>query len=177
MNFERVQAGSVCGVDTHDWKVFDRILRDIQYIDSWEVVDPFARNCPLAKKWSNDLNPTTAARFHNDASEWLPTVPSSIADLVIFDPPFSAIQAERKYGEHINIYNQPHIIPDMMLEINRILKPSGLLVKFGYNSTRHLKTLEFVKGYLVNFGGLRNDVIVTVWKKNQTSILEWGGEE
>lgn len=170
MNLERIREGSYSGRDTHLWKSFGRILKHIGYEASWEVVDPFARNCPLAHRWSNDLNPTTSAKFNLDAQDFLEGVPSNVADLVIFDPPFSEPQAERKYGEGANLYSEPGRIPDMMLEIGRILKPSGLLMKFGYNSSRHWAGLQLLNVYLLNFGGNRNDVIVTIWKQTQTSL-------
>lgn len=173
LNIERYQEGGYAGIDTHQWKAFDRILRAIGYIDSWVVVDPFARNCPLAKHWSNDLNPTTSAKFHLDAQEFLEGVPSNVADLLIFDPPFSADQAERKYGEGVNLYTEAGRIPNMMLEIGRILKPGGILLKFGYNSTQHFTGLMCLDLFLINFGGNRNDVIVSSWKNTQTSLEDF----
>ena len=170
MKIQRVQEGCLGSIDTHQWKCFGTVLDAINYQDSWEVVDPFARNCPLAKKWSNDLNPTTSARYNLDAQEFLEGVPSNVADLVIFDPPFSAPQAERKYGEGANLYTEPGRIPDMMLEVARILKPGGRLLKFGYNSTKHLSALVWSEIFLINFGGNRNDVIISVWSWNQTSL-------
>ena len=173
MDIERLQEGSFAGVDTHQWASFRRVLNNIGYEKSWVVVDPFARDCPLADKWSNDINPSTSAKFNLDAQEFLESITSNLADLVVFDPPFSEPMAERKYGEGANLYAEPGRIPNMMLEICRILKPGGLLVKFGYNSTRHLPGFVLDQMYVVNFGGNRNDVIITVWLNTQTNLSDF----
>ena len=81
--------------------------------------------------------------------------------------------AERKYGEGVNIYTEPGRVSDMMLEIDRILKPSGIVLKFGFNSTRHISSWEPRGGYLVEFGGNRNCVVISAWKKTQRSLSEF----
>lgn len=166
----RLQEGCQAGINTHQWKSFQRILREIGYVRTWTVVDPFARNCPLANVWSNDLNPVTAAKYNLEAEEFLKLVPSSIADLVIFDPPFSEAMAERRYGEGVNLYAEPGKINACMKQIQRILKPNGILLKFGYNSTRHWNQLMLTNLWMINFGGNRNDVIVSSWKHTQTTL-------
>ena len=62
-------------------------------------IDPFARN----KRWAtytNDLNPDTAAEYHVDALEFLQMlkVRSVVADLIIFDPPYSLQQVMQCYA-------------------------------------------------------------------------------
>lgn len=170
----RIQEGTYAGADTHKWKSFKKILSHIGYESEWTVVDPFARNCPLAGEWSNDIRPDTSANHHLDAREFLRNVPSSIADLVIFDPPFSARQATDKYdGEGINLYSEPGAISELMSSVHRILKSGGRVLKFGYNSSRHWPQLELEYLWLINFGGNRNDVIVSLWRQTQTSLEEW----
>ena len=177
MKFTRLQAGSNDGLDTHLWPSFKRIWSQISVgrPDS-VIVDPFARNCPLGGRWTNDINPNTHAAHHLDALEFLKTVPSKIADRVIFDPPFSVIQEKRKYKEHSNIYTDPGMVSNLMHQIERILKPGGILLKFGYNSSKHKPTFEFVAGWILNFGGNRNDVIVTAWKMNQSTLFDFNQE-
>ena len=94
-------------------------------------------------------------------------------DLCIFDPPFSGRQSDEKYDGHINVYTDPGYVKKCMIEVGKILKPGGYLLKFGYNSSRHLKCLELVKMWVVNFGGNRNDVIVTLWRNEQKTLQEW----
>tara|TARA_R100001594_G_scaffold135053_1_gene176537 strand:- start:592 stop:1110 length:519 start_codon:yes stop_codon:yes gene_type:complete len=166
----RLQEGGYAGIDTHKWKSFKRILKEIQYVRTWTVVDPFARNCPLANEWSNDINPETSAKFNLESGDFLNLVPSGVADLVIFDPPFSEPMAERKYGEGVNLYAESGKIGALMKQIQRVLKPNGILLKFGYNSAKHWPQLELLQVWLLNFGGNRNDVIVTAWKQTQTTL-------
>ena len=171
---KRLQEGSYAGIDTHKWKSFKKILSHIGYESDWIVVDPFARNCPLGGEWSNDIRPDTSAHHHLDAIEFLRIVPSTIADLVIFDPPFSQSQAERRYdGEGVNLYAEPGIISGLMSHVHRILKSGGRVLKFGYNSSKHWPQLELEYIWLINFGGNRNDVIVSLWRQTQTTLGEW----
>lgn len=174
MTWNRIQAGSSDGLNTHSWSCFDQIWRETRPQDTHSViVDPFARDCPYGGEWTNDLNPHTKAKHHLDALEFLKLIQSNYADMVIFDPPFSSTQEERKYGESSNIYTEPGRVSDLMFEIERILKPGGVLLKFGYNSTRHQSSFTFQQGWIINFGGNRNDVIATNWVMNQTSLLDY----
>jgi hypothetical protein len=173
MTFVRLQEGGYAGIDTHQWKSFGKILREIGFESDWVVVDPFARNCPLAREWSNDINPETSANHHEESELFLSIVPSNSADLVVFDPPFSEPMAERRYGEGANLYAEPGKIGRLMTEIQRILKSDGKLLKFGYNSTKHFPQLDLIGGWVINFGGNRNDVIVTCWQYGQMSLEKW----
>lgn len=166
MKIVRIKENPSAGIDTHHWSSFRRIISEVLYGGCTDpiIVDPFARNCPLGDEWTNDINPTTSANHHLDALEFLQLVPSGLADFVIFDPPFSVHQADRKYGEGANIYAEPGRIGAMMKEIGRILKPGGTLIKFGYNTTQHFKWLELQSIYILNFAGNRNDVLVSTWK-------------
>jgi hypothetical protein len=57
-----------------------------------------------------------------------------------------------------------------MKEIERVLKPGGILLKLGYNSSKPSKNFDLLEIIVVNFGGTRNDVIVSIWKKNTTTL-------
>lgn len=56
-------------------------------------VDPFARNQRLAT-WTNDMDLATSAEFHMDAESFARMLQERgvVADLVIFDPPYSPRQ-------------------------------------------------------------------------------------
>ena len=182
--FERFQDGSSAGIDTHEsayfqhiWKVLPRYVT----IPLKDICDPFARDCVIAYPNTNDIDEKTLAVYHEDAAEWLKRLEDGVEkfgnthqfDLVIFDPPFSGRQSDEKYDGHINVYTDPGYVKKCMRSIGRILKPGGYLLKFGYNSSRHLKCLVLVKMWVVNFGGNRNDVIVTLWRNEQTTLEEW----
>lgn len=137
------------------------------------IVDPFARNCEWGTL-TNDIDPDTKAAQHLDAVDFLKTIPDRCADVVLFDPPFSPNQAER-YGVGMsNIYTDGKYVSQCMKEIERVLKTGGRLLKLGYNSCRHRPTFRLQRVWLVNFGGNRNDVIMTLWGKSNHTLDEWG---
>jgi len=173
LKFLRLQGGTRDNIDTHKSKYFQQVMMENIPITKTGsiVVDPFARNCIWSKhSITNDINPETDAMYHLDALDFLCMLPSNYADVVVFDPPFSRTQNIRKYGEIANVYTKPGYVKKCMLQISRILKLGGTLIKFGYNSTRHLPEFEMNKLYVVNFGGNRNDVIVTIWTNNMKPL-------
>lgn len=174
---ERIQAGSNAGIETHESEyykeAYDFACQFIENLDG-EVIDPFARNCPWAGENTNDIDITTEARHHMDALDYLKSWGNDAAALVLFDPPFSQRQAVEKYGAHTNLYTDGKYVSACMGEIERVLRAGGLLLKLGYNSTRHRDTFDLLKVWLVNFGGNRNDVIVTLWRKGNHTLREWG---
>ena len=68
--------------------------------DSNISIDPFARNEKLAT-YTNDLNPNTDAQHHLDCIDFLNLmIEQKIrADLVIFDPPYSAAQIKACHND------------------------------------------------------------------------------
>jgi len=181
MKIERIQGGSCDGIDTHETVYFRHIWRDLPglfshgnglFEEQLKVADPFARDCTLAHPFTNDIDPSTNAKVHLCAREFLSNLQSNYFELVIFDPPFSRSQ-EEKYEGSKNVYATPGFIPKCMREIHRILRPAGYMLKFGYNSTRHHPSFECKKIWLVNIGGNRNDVVVSLWQKTNTTLEDW----
>jgi len=170
---ERVAGGSRDGIDTHLSTYFQRIWRQVAPHHEAVIIDPFARNCPLATH-SNDKNPETKAQFHLDALDFLKMIDDESADFVIFDPPFSPRQDKEKYeGETVNVYTRPGYVPDLMKEIIRFLRTGGQVLKFGYNTSCHHIQLDLERIWVVNEGGNRNDVLVSLWRKSQRTLREW----
>ena len=183
MNFERMIGASSDGLETHKTGYYLKGFAEM--IGSWYkaqpgyawpglvpvICDPFARNCEWAGKWTNDIDSNTKAKFNMDALDFLKKMDKQKFDCVLFDPPFSQIQAERKYESgHVNVYTDPKYVKQCFSEISRILRPGGKVLKLGYNSSRHSPVLDLDKGYIVNFGANRNDVIMTLWTKRQTHL-------
>ena len=54
---------------------------------------------------------------------------------------------------------------DIDKEWDRIIKPGGKVIKFGWNSKRLSKSFEIKKIMLVNHGGNHNDTICTIQTK------------
>lgn len=60
------------------------------------IVDPFARNSDIGTI-TNDLDPETKAMYHKDATDFLCHLDDNIADMVLYDPPYSARQVSESY--------------------------------------------------------------------------------
>jgi len=173
MRFSRIQGGSSDSRNTHQSHYyelgFERMLNGSR---DPVVVDPFARNCSWGTL-TNDIDPETNASNHMDALCWLESLDRQSADFVLFDPPFSKRQADEKYAGHVNVYTDPGYVKKCFKEIASILKPGGKVLILGYNSSKHSKILELEEGWIVNFGGNRNDVVMTIWRKAQTTLGDW----
>jgi hypothetical protein len=192
MKFERIIGASADGKDTHKCLYYIKGFGEM--VGSWykskvdrswpglvpQIVDPFARNCEWARQWTNDIDVNTKAKFHMDALEFLKSMEKNYFDCVLFDPPFSPVQAERTYESgHVNVYTDPKYVKDCWKEIARITRPGGKVLKLGYNSSRHSTVFDLDKGWIVNFGANRNDVVMTLWTKRQTTIdsVYWLSEQ
>jgi len=140
--------------------------------DRMRIADPFARNCGIAGKHTNDIDPETNAVHHLDAVDFLCSLPSGEFDAVIFDPPFSSNQAERYPIGDLNIYTKPGYIKECMGEVNRILRPGGYLLKFGYNTSR-CHQFDMVKIWIVNSGGNHNDTLISLQRKGNYTLDLW----
>lgn len=156
--------GGVTSVDTHTTPWFAWIWdRHCPPRAESVIVDPFARDCTWGTI-TNDIDPTTQADYHYDALEFLGMMKTNSVNAVIFDPPFSVRQANEKYEAGRNVYTIPGYVKNCMKEIVRILRPGGILVKCGWNSTRHNLQLEPVALYVVNTGGNHNDISISIWR-------------
>ena len=71
------------------------------------IVDPFARNSDIGTI-TNDLDPETKAMHHKDATDFLCGLKDNIADMVLYDPPYSARQI--KSLENLLICKQHNLV-------------------------------------------------------------------
>lgn len=171
MIFERIQGGSSDGIDTSESKYFKKGFSEMRKSSGFQrvmIADPFARNCSWGTH-TNDIDPSTMAESHMDALEWLESLSTGQFHYVLFDPPFSSRQAQKYEAGHVNVYTDPGYVTKCFHEIFRILVPEGMVLKLGYNSTRP-RGFDLKRGWIVNFGGNRNDVIMTLLRKSQTTL-------
>lgn len=134
------------------------------------IVDPFARDSTLAT-YSNDLNPGTGATHHMEAVDFLQMLKDRgiLADLILFDPPYSYYQAKTVYQEHgargytreIND-NVGHWSKEKNLCYD-ILRAKGYFLHFGWHSNGMGKKrgMRIVEILLVAHGRCHNDTICT----------------
>lgn len=104
-----------------------------------------------------------------DALEFLKTIESESADLVLFDPPYSMTQASQLYHEYgkekleVNVANMKYwkLCKD---NIARILKPNGRVICCGWNTNGLGKGRGFEMTAILDVvhGGSKNDTLVTL---------------
>jgi hypothetical protein len=148
------------------------IRRFIQpYIDNAELsVDPFANTNRLASI-TNDIDPEMGCNYTMDALEFLQMLPSETFDLVLFDPPYSPRQVSevyRKMGMSVNMETtQGSFWADLRDQIQRIVKPGGWCLSFGWSSNGIGKSrgFELMEVMLVAHGGAHYDTICTAERK------------
>jgi len=171
---ERFQGGSQDGIDTSQSKYyvngFNKALLKTKEMEG-DIIDPFARNC----KWGtirNDMDQTIKTVHYNlESLDFMKLMKSNSAKIVLFDPPFSDRQAKKYELGDTNLYcTGDGRIGKLCREIERVLKPGGVMVKLGYNSSRPTKNFDLLHLMVINFGGTRNDVILSIWIKNTTTL-------
>lgn len=131
------------------------------------IIDPFANNSKIATV-TNDLNPDFNTDFHLDAFDFLKMFDNNSIDVVLYDPPYSTRQVSESYkniGKEVTAldtsanWRKKHLD-----EIQRILKPNGIAICFGWNTNGVGKTrgFEMVEVLIVAHGGSHNDTLYTV---------------
>lgn len=128
-------------------------------------VDPFARNNSWSN-WTNDINPNTTAGHHMDARSFLKHLEELgvVADLMIFDPPYSPRQISEHYKEAGLVVNQQDTQNSVLYGecrrwFNRLTKVGSVVLSFGWNSVGMGKGWEIIEVMLVCHGGAHNDTI------------------
>jgi hypothetical protein len=136
-------------------------------------VDPFARN----KRWAthtNDLNPETLAEHHMDAVDFLRMLADRgvVADLVIFDPPYSPRQISECYRAvgipvGTNETQNAALYKRCRDAIESLCKIGTIVLSFGWNTVGMGKQRGFVQEeiMLCCHGGAHNDTICLAEKK------------
>lgn len=129
--------------------------------------DPFAgMNSPAQE--TNDLNPERQTKYHMEALDFLKMFPDRHFDGVLFDPPYSPGQVKKCYeGIGLNVTSEQtkqSFYSNAKNEMQRILKPNGKAICFGWTSMGMGKGrgFEMQRILLVPHGGSKNDTIVTV---------------
>jgi hypothetical protein len=137
------------------------------------IVDPFARDSTWAN-CTNDLNPDYDTSFHMDAIEFceMLAADSVKADVVLFDPPYSPRQISECYksvGRTVTMQDTQSAVFKKKIRdsLDRILKPHGIAISFGWNSmgfglTRGYEPLHLL---VVTHGGDHNDTLCLVERK------------
>ena len=146
-------------------KIISKYLKDEMI-----SIDPFANESRLAKI-TNDLNPEYKTDYNLDAVEFLKKFNDNSVDFVFYDPPYSLRQVSECYKnvgiEVTKETTQSSWRTKHINEISRILKPNGICISFGWNSSGIGKErgFEILEILLVSHGGSHNDTIIIVERK------------
>lgn len=168
--------------DTHNLQPYSKLFRVAmnntisKNILNPNVIDPFARMCLWGTK-RNDINPEFLGQYTThcmDALEFLNSEATGQTDIVLLDPPFSDRQSQEEYGSS-NLYANPKYMADLGKQIFRILKPNGYVIKCGFNSNAPAKGFSLLHLYVCNMGASRNDILISLWKKNQSTLTKMVG--
>ena len=160
--------------DSNTFKILPIKYLIEKYLHGYSI-DPFANTAKLATV-TNDLNPEYDTYYHLDALEFLEYFGTESVDFVFYDPPYSLRQVSECY-KNVGIevtqettradWNTKH-----KREIKRILKPSGIVMCFGWNSNGiGSSDMELIEMLVVAHGGQHNDTLVTVEKKVQGHLF------
>ena len=131
---------------------------------SKESVDLFARNKRIAR-WTNDLNPKTAAEYHMDVLDFLRMLKAEgvKSDCVLFDPPYSPRQIAECYESvGIRVGKDAQRTCGWTKErklIREILSVGAVVLSFGWNSVGMGKGFAIEEVLIVCHGGGHNDTI------------------
>jgi len=114
--------------------------------------------------------------YEQDAIDYLQTIPDLSEDYCVFDPPYSQRQLKEMYKNNGISLEHPmnsSYWAKCRKEIARILRPSGKVISFGWNSTGIGKKygFEISRILLVAHGGQHNDTICTVEIKLEGLLL------
>ena len=128
-------------------------------------VDPFARNSEMAT-YTNDMNPETTAQYHMDAIAFLEMLAekSVVADVVLFDPPYSPRQISECYaatGKKAGMMDTQNaaLYAKCRKAISKICKLNSLVLSFGWNSCGMGPGWETEEIMLVCHGSAHADTI------------------
>lgn len=171
--------------DTHRMPSFIRLFTKYRakLPEGSVLIDPFARNCPWAHPYTNDLNPDTDAQDHLDALQWVRLMETRQLreglriGLAILDPPFSDRQGGEIYGTP-NLYaSDNQKLTDIFSGVGHLVEPGGYIIKAGYNTNPFHPCFDLVEVRLVYHGGTCNDTVFSVWRKTNYTLWDWDQDQ
>lgn len=127
------------------------------------IIDPFAGNSVIGTH-RNDLG-------HGgiDAADWCNSLTVQ-ADVVLFDPPYSPRQISECYksiGRKATMADTQNaaLYSRVRKPLVQLLKPGGIALSFGWQSSGFGKAWETLEILLVQHGGAHNDTICVAQRK------------
>jgi len=112
--------------------------------------------------------------FKEDALELLKKIKSESVESITFDPPYSPRQLKEMYDSAgLDYQTNSSYWSRLKDEIQRIVRPGGKVISFGWNSNGIGKKrgFEILKILLVAHGGSHNDTVCTLEIKRQERLF------
>lgn len=177
--------------NTHEWRPYEQLWTkyhslavDLLSEGLNTAIDPFARNCSWAYPFTNDLNIDTEAEDHLDAEVYLEMIlkREGRGSFVIglLDPPFSDSMDKKLYDQpgSTNLYSSDSgKMKKIQFHMGNLIADGGYIIKAGYNTNPPHPAFDLVEIRIASLGASRNDVLFSVWKKNQRTLDQIWGEE
>jgi hypothetical protein len=139
-------------------------------------VDPFARNSAWATH-TNDMDPRTKAEHHMQAAEFLEMLAlrGVVADVVIFDPPYSPRQIAECYAACGLTATQAdtqnaRLYADCKRAIRKLCAHGSRVLSFGWNTVGMGEGFELEEVLIVCHGAAHNDTLCTVERMTQQQL-------
>jgi hypothetical protein len=114
-----------------------------------------------------DINEDADADLHIDFRTIEDHVEPETFDAIVYDPPYTWVQAVKKYDLDL-ARDEFYFYDDDVMEIfDRILKPGGIIIQFGYSTSVMPLTLGYETEAVALFNklGAQNDYLATVARK------------
>lgn len=118
----------------------------------------------------NDINPEIDAEYNFDAIEVADYFPPQSFDTVVLDPPFSIRNAILRYDDY-NV-GKWKLVAD---GVHKVIRPGGVVISLGHNSTGLGKTRGFAKEklFIFNHKGGHHDTFCLIERQvNQTLLTQ-----
>lgn len=117
----------------------------------------------------NDLDEDLDVDYHYDARE-ISEHFSQEFDTVVFDPPFSAFQAQTHYGGRQTGYDTA-----IKRELHEVLRAGGRVIQFGYTTTCMPLALGYDREAVAVFNtlGRQNDILGSVDRRMNNDVREY----
>jgi len=109
--------------------------------------------------------------YDKDALEYLKSIPTNSIWFMLYDPPYSQRQLFEMYKNlGKDLQSNAAYFKQLDNEIDRVMKPGGKVIRFGWNSKRISPKFDTDRILLVSHGAAHNDTICTVQIKSQTTL-------
>lgn len=159
---------------THKWTFQVTTIRDIveRHLEG-ETLNLFAGKTKLNHSdriTRNDINTDLDTDYHFEAKDALEYFDPNSFDTVILDPPFSIRNSILKYdGEHVGRWG---LVADA---VNELVRPGGIVISFGHNSTGLGKTRGYRKEklFIFNHKGGHHDTMCLIERQVNNELSNY----